>query len=97
MLRKGGRDPELIQRLLTDAGLWIDLQGHLKEQVDTASEFASEYNGFDSDERSLAELPGLIREFNDVVNDKLERLNAKSQELIQTVFVGLLVVGRGVG
>ncbi|KAK3900984.1 ankyrin repeat-containing domain protein [Staphylotrichum tortipilum] len=86
VLRKGGKDPDLIQRLLTDAGLWIDLQGHLKQQVDTAVEFASEYNGFDSDEMTLAELPGLIREFNNVVNDKLERLNAKSQELIQTEF-----------
>ncbi len=96
MLRKGGKDPDLIQRLLTDAGLWIDLQGHLKEQVDSLTEFASEYKGFDSDEFTLAELPGLIRRFNDVVNDKLERLNSKSQELIQTVFLAPSGGGWGV-
>ncbi len=85
MLKKGGRDPHLIQRLLTDAGLWIDLQASLKAQVETASRFRSEYGGLDGDEDTLNELPGIIREFNDLISARLEGLSVKSQELIQTV------------
>jgi hypothetical protein len=85
VLKEGGRDPNLIQRLLTDAGLWIDLQASLKEHVETAFKFRSEDGGLDNDEEALNELPDIIRELNDLIGARLERLSAKSQELIQTV------------
>jgi hypothetical protein len=85
VLKKAGGDPRLIRHLLTDAGLWINLQASLKAHVETAYKFTFEYRGRDSGEEALNELPSIIREFNDLIWARLEGLNTKSQELIQTV------------
>jgi hypothetical protein len=85
VLRKGGRDPHLIRRLLDEASLWMDLQTYLKAQVDKAYKFVSDYKDLDGNEEALNKLPGLVREFDEFVKARLERLNATSQDLIQTV------------
>jgi hypothetical protein len=85
VLKKGGRDQHLIRRLLDEASLWMDLQTYLKAQVDESYKFASDYKDLDDNEEALNKLPGLIRELDEFVRARLERLNATSQDLIQTV------------
>ncbi|KAK4150336.1 hypothetical protein C8A00DRAFT_37065 [Chaetomidium leptoderma] len=48
--------------------------------------FKSKYKGFDADDQALNELPGIIRDFANLIGQRLEGLNAKSQELIQIEF-----------
>ncbi|KAK3293059.1 uncharacterized protein B0H64DRAFT_205258 [Chaetomium fimeti] len=88
MLRQGGRDPDLIQRLLVDAGVWIELQDYLKLQVEKLYHFESEYGRLGGTEEKAKKLWDIIQEFNDVISMRLEKLNPKSQELIQTVCPG---------
>jgi hypothetical protein len=95
VLKKGGRDPHLIRRLLDDASLWMRLQTYLKAQVDEAYKFTSDYKDLDGNEKALSKLPGVIREFDEFISVRLERLNATSQDLIQTVIMPEQITNHG--
>lgn len=89
MLRNGGQDPKLIQRLLTDAGVWIDLQAEIKGQIEVASGFRSKYLGLDSDQGELNKVTNQIEELAVAIGTRLQALGTKSQELIQIVRANL--------
>jgi hypothetical protein len=86
-----GENSELIDRLLEDAEKWTQFRGILRDQVDSAKKFQTQYSDLDyddeADDEALDDLEMRIDEFAKKVRDRITQLDGISQALIQIVSI----------
>ncbi|KAF2188018.1 hypothetical protein K469DRAFT_567803, partial [Zopfia rhizophila CBS 207.26] len=85
-LHEKGEGRELIPRLAEDAREWTNLRRILKDQVNTAGNFAVDYCYRYNENKGLEDLKGVIDGFADTVSDRISQLDQTVRDLLQFEF-----------